>query len=978
MTKLGRKLTSLFVGCMMGISLIAPSVSFDAIAATPADVTDNAVYDAADVAEGELGYDSTENGNYVTGDEDSLNSGPEFIFDGDKPTWMQYFDKATELKVGETVNNKDVEQFECVYIYDEKYNGDEEYSYTLKTRSGNASIFKVVMPLEKYVSVNFNMKDITEQGGEIRAYIYSDYSYKWSDDQIKWSHDDENFGTYPEARVYFDRYNASRDYAFRIRTKSTIEGVNDDDHQQVYYIVIPDTLEAELTLSIEDIKAWNTESGTVYLRGENIPDLESFKDQAVTMEIGEEYDTSEMNKITANILLSSWNDPSGVYTATPTSGYLFKATIPANKNLKYLGASAYGYGKINTYSSESTDLNGSPSWSGMPNNTKFDLMEDDRTVYFFVTPNTNHKVSVVEYDPNEPDDPDDPPYVPDGPIEYPKTKEELLDFVDKSMSKDKVNLLTWNDEAFRRYETACEIHPELKDKVNWIVIPSVDYAYVETLAGLLEYKDEYDCGTIIFGLEAGYYNIDMTNAATLADVGFNTDAYATISYKYTRDLGTFDGKLKAAAWQAYPLDFSYKVDIAEEVLGTSDPAAVQDMINTPEKFLAVAEKMKEAGYYMTDGETYNPEAEAIGSYNTYTPERLQLIKDLTDNGYDAGNDKWSDGMSYTMSKHGKAFGLFTTLWFNAFCMYNDADPEYGSCQLNYNHCMGPIGDHWGGTWLGVIDKNKCTADAAAILNAMCCDYDVQYDYATSDADLVNNKKVNLNLIKEQRFANNKVYANGEDYIKTFHKAALNAGHESEFTDVPADSTTFEFVNRASDLGLISGIPNYNTGATKFNPNKSVRRDQFAIMLFNLAKTQGVVSKNYKPTSTKLKDVTTSTTGYDAIVWADENGIVTGYTNGNFKPANNISRAQITLMLMRYAKKFGFDTSARDESVLTYADASDIQTAFISSVEWASAEGIMSGITKNGQKMVKPNGDATRTQCAIFMIKYFDNVELLPE
>ena len=74
MTKLGRKLTSLFVGCMMGISLIAPSVSFDAIAATPADVTDNAVYDAADVAEGELGYDSTENGNYVTGDEDSLRS----------------------------------------------------------------------------------------------------------------------------------------------------------------------------------------------------------------------------------------------------------------------------------------------------------------------------------------------------------------------------------------------------------------------------------------------------------------------------------------------------------------------------------------------------------------------------------------------------------------------------------------------------------------------------------------------------------------------------------------------------------------------------------------------------------------------------------------------------------------------------------------------------------------------------------------
>ncbi|MBR1507652.1 MAG: S-layer homology domain-containing protein [Eubacterium sp.] len=828
--------------------------------------------------------------------------------------------------------------------------------------------------------MNVISKSTTE---DVMVYCYQDNSFELND-EIEWSHDKEYFPKSPYSRKIIGSYYTGSTYSFSfdIREKTVFNGEDvTDKYLTDYYIVVPDEVRLELSLTQEDVrKVPNSSGGYIYLVGEGTPDLEDYKDQAIELKLDQPIDLSDRTPIKANILYDEWNLPSRTYKVKSIEGFLFKTTLEAGKYIKITPGFSTVWGKVNSYNGDSLNLNETGSYGyGDWRNYKFPVSEEDRFIYILVT-DVKGEVSLTEYDPNEPD-PGIEPYDPT-PVEYPKSKDELLSFVEKGFAKDKVNLYTWNDEVLRRYETACEIKPELKDKVNWVCIPNADNAYIQTLAGLLEYKDEYDCGTIIYANEAGYNNIDLSNASALADIGFDVDKYNSTSYKYVKDLGTYDGKLKTAAWAACPLDFSFKVDIAEEVLGTSDPAKVQDMISTPEKFLAVAEKMKAAGYFMTDGEHYSQDLEQSGAFVTYSPERLELIKTLTEKGYDAGNNKWSEGWNNNMTKYGKAFGYFTTLWFNSFCMYNDYDhPDdivNGNYQLNFNHCPGPIGDYWGGTWLGVIDKKKNTEDAAAILNAICTDYDVQYKYAASGAEFENNKIVNLNLIKEKKFDGNKIYANGEDYTKTLHKAALRAGGESEFTDLPVTNSMYPFVERASDLGIISGIPNTRTGSTKFNPVKPVQRDQFAIMLFNLAKIQGVVDKDYKPTSTKLKDISKDSTGYEAIVWADENGIVTGFANGNFKPGNNISRAQITLMLMRYAQKYGFDTSARDESILTYADADNIQEAFVSSIEWASAEGIMSGITKNGQKMVNPNGNAVRTQCAIFMIKYFDNVELSHE
>ena len=53
-----------------------------------------------------------------------------------------------------------------------------------------------------------------------------------------------------------------------------------------------------------------------------------------------------------------------------------------------------------------------------------------------------------------------------------------------------------------------------------------------------------------------------------------TDAYSQ-SYPYTRKAGTYKGKLVAMTPEATPGAFMFDPDIAQKVLGTSDPEKVQ-------------------------------------------------------------------------------------------------------------------------------------------------------------------------------------------------------------------------------------------------------------------------------------------------------------------------------------------------------------------------------------------------------------------
>ena len=190
-----------------------------------------------------------------------------------------------------------------------------------------------------------------------------------------------------------------------------------------------------------------------------------------------------------------------------------------------------------------------------------------------------------------------------------------------------------------------------------------------------------------------------------------------------------------------------------------------------------------------------------------------------------------------------------------------------------------------------------------------------------------------------------------------------------FSDVEKDSTGADLLKQAYDLEVVSGVtkPDEN-GQVKFKPSNSVTRAQFAIMLYKLAEAEGVLENGIETETIHFSDITEGDTGYEAVEWAAGIGIISGFENGTFKPTQNITRAQIAIMLQRYADIAGYDTSATAD-LSSFADYDTVRENTEAGLSWIIGDGIMTGVTKDGLTYIYPNRNAGRLQCAILIMRY---------
>lgn len=99
--------------------------------------------------------------------------------------------------------------------------------------------------------------------------------------------------------------------------------------------------------------------------------------------------------------------------------------------------------------------------------------------------------------------------------------------------------------------------------------------------------------------------------------------------------------------------------------------------------------------------------------------------------------------------------------------------------------------------------------------------------------------------------------------------------------------------------------------------------------------------------------------------ATENKIVSGYGNGFFGPADNITREQMAAMLYRYASYKGYDVS-RSGDLKFYTDAASIGSWAVDALRWANAEGLINGRTSS---TLVPAGTATRAEAATILTRF---------
>ena len=176
--------------------------------------------------------------------------------------------------------------------------------------------------------------------------------------------------------------------------------------------------------------------------------------------------------------------------------------------------------------------------------------------------------------------------------------------------------------------------------------------------------------------------------------------------------------------------------------------------------------------------------------------------------------------------------------------------------------------------------------------------------------------------------------------------------DNNFKDVAAGSWYADAVDYVNTNGIMSG-----TSSSAFSPNLTMTRAMLVSVLYRAAGSPAV-SKNVDFT-----DVPSGAYYADAVAWANENGIVSGYGNRLFGANDPVSRSQIAAILYRYA---GSPSTTAGED---FADESSIPAYALVAVDWARDNGIISGVGKN---RFNPQGNATRAQVALILKNYLTN------
>ncbi len=178
-----------------------------------------------------------------------------------------------------------------------------------------------------------------------------------------------------------------------------------------------------------------------------------------------------------------------------------------------------------------------------------------------------------------------------------------------------------------------------------------------------------------------------------------------------------------------------------------------------------------------------------------------------------------------------------------------------------------------------------------------------------------------------------------------------------FTDVHTNDWFANAVQYMLDNGMMNGVTD-----TTFAPNTTTTRSMIVTILYRLEGEPDAAASSFT-------DVAANMYYADAVAWAQANSIVTGITETTFAPDQAITREQMAAILYRYAQYKGYDVTANND-LSSYTDASQISAYATTAMQWANAEGLITG---NTDTTINPTGNATRAEVATILMRFCENI-----
>lgn len=207
----------------------------------------------------------------------------------------------------------------------------------------------------------------------------------------------------------------------------------------------------------------------------------------------------------------------------------------------------------------------------------------------------------------------------------------------------------------------------------------------------------------------------------------------------------------------------------------------------------------------------------------------------------------------------------------------------------------------------------------------------------------------------------------EDKSEYEEKPADGAQEEvksGSFRDVTSTHWAFDSVERAAELGLVTG---YSDGT--FRPDTPVTRAQFVLMLWRMCG---------KPAAAKAASFADASADWyqDALSWAVEKGYVNGLSDTRFGPDAPITRQQAMAILFRLnGGQSGTELTLTGIYEQTFADSTTIAAWAKDATWWAVYHELVSGV---GGSRIAPEANASRAQIAAILLRYADQFMTMEE
>ena len=184
--------------------------------------------------------------------------------------------------------------------------------------------------------------------------------------------------------------------------------------------------------------------------------------------------------------------------------------------------------------------------------------------------------------------------------------------------------------------------------------------------------------------------------------------------------------------------------------------------------------------------------------------------------------------------------------------------------------------------------------------------------------------------------------------------------KNPFADVNAGDWFYRDVLFSYEKGLMSGMD-----AAAFAPYANTTRAQIAVIFYRMEGSPAVEGEN------SFADVVRGSGTawfYDAVTWAQQNGIMGGYGNSSFAPNDPITREQLAAIFYRYAQYKGYDTTQGGMAIREFGDYESISDYAMGAMAWA----VNTGLVKGDSNLLYPNGTATRAEIAAMLHRFVEN------